>query len=790
MTESSSTSGRTHAPRGEGRDRSLLLKGERLRLKLDAPNRPFFPSEPPYSLPETLARLKPQFETLTTELSLLPQELRSDNPVIEVTLVPQYLSASAFPARLFSESGLRPVGTRPRLAPKKNAKGETVPEAPTKSVFLVVEDGSLERLAAILKNPTRRSLPKKIAAEILALQNIELASPILDLSELSGGDRDLLEVVLHPQVDARGKLIVASAEAVDRVAAFAASLGGELEREWVRSSDSLAFVPVYMPAAQIDNFRQHNGLRAIHAMPRLRALPAVTYTNAAGAVVGARDFMPVSQECLRVAVFDAGVNDSSGFWQGRVRNIVLGAVNHNEAVRRHGALVTSGLLYGHIDGPILPDPADMQIDHYEAVPQHGRASDFEMYWLLDAIEDVLRRNEHYDVVTICVAPHLLVVDGLVDRWTSTLDRLSYELQTLFVVAAGNNGEAADGGGQNRVLVPGDASNVLTIGAAAVPASPSGRAAYSAIGPGRPGAEIRPSGIAFGGTEEAPFIATDNDGTALHSAGTSCAAPLVTRSLADLCATIGRPLLSPVTMRAFAIHFAKKRSSHKEIHVGHGHFPTGYGFLHETAENEAHVLYTDVIGRDEFLPLSIPVPDGTSGRVKIELTLVTSTDVNAFDAVDYTKAGLEVKFRPNAQIYSFRKKDHKTYSVNTATNSARVAELLRQGWVGSNEPDSATIFKGLPGRDRSETNLRADGKWQSVRVASHAYQNASAKLHRPRIDITHIAREGGSLAYGTTDLDWALLVSITGVPGSNLYDHVRTQFGVLAPLPRATVQVRA
>lgn len=771
--------------------RTLLINGERLRLRLDAPKRPWGPSEAPYNLSETIGRLIPQLHTVNTQIAALPNELQSDVPVIEVTLVPQYLSASAFPAKLLHEAGLRLVGTRPGVAPKKKKHGVVEEDSPTKSVYLALEDGNLDRLGHILDNPQSRTLAKKVAEEILALQSLELATPSVDLHGEYGADGNLLEVVMHPQLDSRGRLSAASNHALDRLETFTSRLGGKVQRDWIRESDGLAFVPVFLPPGQIENFRQHNGMRTIHEMPQLRPIPEVVQGSQTSGITLKASSTPRSSDCLRVAVFDAGVEEESAYWQGRVNNIILGAVQVNQGIRRHGALVTSSLLYGPIIGDTLPEPADMEIHHYEVVPQQGRTGDFEMYWLLDAIESVLRSGEHFDVVTVCVAPHLLIDDSLVNRWTSVLDRLSYELQTLFVVAAGNNGEATSAGDQNRVLVPGDASNVLTVGAAAQVLRPSSRADYSAVGPGRPVAEIRPSGIAFGGTEQEPFVAVDNDGTALQSIGTSCAAPLVTRSFASLCKTIGRERISPVTMRAFAIHYAIKKSSDKETQVGYGHFPTAYDFLQDVPENEAHVLYTGLIGREEFLPLAIPVPDQTAGKLKLELTLVTVTDVDSFNAVDYAKAGLEATFRPHAQIYNFRKEGMKSLRLNTSVDAAQVAKLLAEDWTPSPEPVSDSIFRRLPASDLSEASLRADGKWQSVRVAQHTYMNASGKLHRPRIDITHLAREAGSLAYGTSDLEWALLVSLTAAPGSNLYSRVRAQYEVLATLPvSSTVQVNA
>ena len=490
-------------------------------------------------------------------------------------------------------------------------------------------------------------------------------------------------------------------------------------------------------------------------------------------------------EPLRVAVFDGGVDDSSPYWAGRVRTINVGPLSPDVKSQRHGAAVTSAMLYGHLDGDDLPEPAPIEIDHYAALPQRGQRPDLRMYWLLDLIEEQVTAND-YDVVTVCAAPNRIVSDRTVDRWTSTLDNLSHEKQVLFVVAAGNNGEDPEQGGLNRILVPADATNALAVGAADAVNPRAGRAGYSAVGPGRPGAQLRPSGVAFGGTRESPFVSVDNDGVALSHYGTSCAAPLVTHGLADLAQRIGRTRVNPVTLRAFSMHFARTcKRGHSRLHVGLGHFPDGWVFLQDGGENEAHVLYTGTIGRNEFIPLALPVPDGHRDKLELRYTLVTSTATDSADSVDYTKAGLEVCFRPHANRYALSKgKSRKV--VDAVRDPASVTRLLKDGYRIASEPATENIAKNA----QTENELRSEGKWDSVRAGEHTYKDAATKIYRPRLEISHLARENGVLVNISPDLDWALLVTLRAADGIPLYELVRAQYNVLTALPAVTVPVRA
>ena len=776
-------------PTQHGQRRPLLIHGERLRQSASRPDRGGGPKFKPYSVEESIARLTPQVEGVREAIAHITSALRGDELIVQARLLPQFLSASSFPGALFAAAGLVPIGTRPDRADTYTKADGLIEGQPTKTVYLAVRD-DLARLDLVLRGRAGRQ-NKETVEDFQALDAIELPEPFVATERpegqgalvLDGDGLALFESALHGTAATDGKIYPATGEVAEKWAALVSDLGGRAELGWARPAGSVLFMPVRLAPDRAQEARQFNPLRAVQPMPRLRTLPDPEREADA---FFAPDDDPSGDSPLRVAVFDGGVDDTSPYWAGRVRNIVVGALTDSVSAQRHGALVTSAMIYGHVDGATLPAPAAMTIDHYAALPQaDAYAQDLEMYWLLDVITEQVRTND-YDVVTVCAAPNRLMTDGPVDRWTSTLDNLSHERQVLFVVAAGNNGNDPAYGGLNRILVPADATNAIAVGAADSPVPRASRADYSAVGPGRPGAQMRPSGIAFGGVDTVPFIAVDNDGGALRFSGTSCSAPLVTHSLADLAARIGRPRVTPVNLRAFALHFTMpcKRGS-TGLEVGLGHFCDSYDFLQDSPPNEAHVLYAGSVAREEFIPLSIPVPDGHSGKLELRYTLVTSTETNGADSVDYTKAGLEVAFRPHAMRYAFSKKDQKTVIVDTAENADMVLALLRDGYKPAAEPVTDSI--GITAATEGE--LRAEGKWDSVRTGRHTYRDSASKVFRPRIEISHLARESGLLVHDSPDLDWALLVTLRADDGTMLYDQVRNQYKVLSMLPTATVSVR-
>lgn len=767
------------------RRRPLLVNGEGLRQSADPPGRGGGPKFKPYTVEESRARLLPAVRALQADLAAVPPGLRGTELVVTARLLPQFLAATSFPAALFAAAGLVPIGATPTRATTRNKNGEIIEDEPTKAVYLAVRD-DLTALSRVLEGRKGR-LSKQAVEDIQALDTLLVPEPTIDTAGavIDEAGLALFESVLHGRPDPAGRPAAADRDVMDKWTRIVESLDGIAESDWTRTSGPVTFMPVRLSPDRAAEAARFNPLRAVQPMPRLRPLPDAAVRADVLPFDRPAAAPPPSARPLRVAVFDGGADASSPYWQGRVREVSVGSLDPHGPTQRHGAVVTSALLYGHLDATQLPDPADMVVDHYASVPQAGRHADLQMYWLLDVIDEQVRAND-YDVVTVCAAPHQLVTDTTVGRWTSTLDNVSHERGTLFVIAAGNNGQDPAHGGLNRILVPADATNALAVGAADAPDPRACRAPYSPVGPGRPGAHIRPSGLAFGGTDDDPFVGLNNDGTPLLYQGTSCAAPLVTHGLAALATTLGPARISAVNLRSFAVHFARPcKRGQQLLDVGAGHFCDDYGFLRDGPPHEAHVLYTGTIARNEFVPLSVPVPDGHAGRLELRYTLVTSTGTDSANSVDYTNAGLQVTFRPHANRYVLSKGRHNV-NVDTVREHDEARRLLADGYRLGSEPATDSIGTVA----KTEQELRGEGKWESVRSGKHTYRDSDAKIYRPRLEISHLARESGFLVADSPDLDWSLLVTLRADQGVPLYDQVRAQYRVLAALPAPTVAIRA
>jgi hypothetical protein len=212
-------------------------------------------------------------------------------------------------------------------------------------------------------------------------------------------------------------------------------------------------------------------------------------------------------------------------------------------------------------------------------------------------------------------------------------------------------------------------------------------------------------------------------------------------------------------------------------VGHGALREEWSFISDDVPHVAHVLFESTISRDEFIPLLLPVPDATTQHpLSLRYTLVTSTSVDPTDPVEYTKAGLTVRIRPDAQKYVFSKKDHPSRTLHLTRDRAEIVDLSRRGWTAAADP----VTMAMSYRGNEEAILREEGKWDTLRTFSRRFQ--AGNLYRPRVELSHLARDGGLLLKSAPDLSWALLVTLQGPAGISMHDLVRSQFPVLTPLP--------
>lgn len=111
-------------------------------------------------------------------------------------------------------------------------------------------------------------------------------------------------------------------------------------------------------------------------------------------------------------------------------------------------------------------------------------------------------------------------------WTSAIDDLLSSGETLAWVAVGNGGERDARLRFNRVPVPADSVNALSIGAVDSLGAAWSRAPYRSIGPCRSPGLVKPDLVGFGGSPAEPFWVIDPDNTnrTTSAAGTSVSSP--------------------------------------------------------------------------------------------------------------------------------------------------------------------------------------------------------------------------------------------------------------------------
>ena len=174
----------------------LLGKGENLadsvQRKAGSP-----PGPPPYSFGEAKRNLTPNVQATAKSISALPRAAcPNDEAVAVVTLHPQYISKSSYPAGFLAAAGLRAVGSRPvTVQPKKWTKKADPDESPTSELFVAGQRDAFIRLAQSFVQWTEQISG---AEEIVRIEEMHATVPSERIKPIySDAEELLLEVVLH-----------------------------------------------------------------------------------------------------------------------------------------------------------------------------------------------------------------------------------------------------------------------------------------------------------------------------------------------------------------------------------------------------------------------------------------------------------------------------------------------------------------------------------------------------------------------------------------------------------------
>ncbi len=733
-------------------NRFLIGKGE--LLTYDIPPPPIKADKAhPYGLAEAKAQLLPRIVSAVLEMQDLPQEAcPSDIVVAKIDLHPAYIAKSYFPTGLLRQAGLTSVGSRTiRVRPRRDLRKTAPPECETTQLFVAGRRSAFARLPSLATQLVEHT------KEAIQFAEIEDFSSMTVADRLRGGPNQkgrAFEVGLHLLPD---QGVPELRQAFTR---YAKRCGFEVNGEFDFPVGRMLFVAAFGDAAQLDRLAQFSVVRVVRPMPAIRGARPPLRSRPISVGFSLPSAQPLSDE-PSVAILDGGLPAS------HVLTPFLGRYEHSDRTAKdipefvdHGLGVTSAFLFGPIEPGAEARRPYAYVDHFRVLDDQTEHEDeLELYRTLAHIEDVLLSRQ-YQFINLSLGPNLSTEDSDVHAWTAVLDTMLSDGETLMTVAVGNNGQANAAMGLNRIQVPADSVNALSVGAANHSTSEWKRADYSAVGPGRSPGRRKPDVVAFGGCPKEYFhVPVPGRRAELATTmGTSFAAPYALRTAVGVRAVLG-DAVHPLTIKALLIHAAQMDASELVDEVGWGRIPSDLNQIIMCSDGTARILYQGMLRPGKYLRAPVPLPAAQlTGKVTLSATFCYASPVDVEDAAAYTKAGLGITFRPN--------------SSKSAGKQIKSRAFFSQ-----------SIY-------RTEQEQRADlGKWETVLHASDRMLGSS--LNQATFDIHYNARDGGAGAgIGTELIRYALVLTVEAPKHANLYDDILASHAILKAIePRVSVPLR-
>jgi hypothetical protein len=675
------------------------------------------------------------------------------------------------------------IGSREVRGVNIDTRSRKESTAVTKTVIVAVRDEALEQLEGLVRsNPDGRQ-PVWLDLQRLDWLGIAPRDYVVRRRQPSETDRsdappERWEAVLHPLPD---ELPDAPLE---RWSAWLQQYGGRIIEGSPRQLDTLTFVACEIPPTRLDEVAAFNPLRCLRPLATWRPVVALGGLQPRGQALAASVPNTVVPEYgFRIAVFDGGIDLSCPFVPAPlVRELDLtGGTPRNVDDVRHGHMVTTTALYGSAGVPPEPHRPPAGIDVYRVLPTPvGSTQERTLNWVADRIAEVVRR-ERYPLVNLSLGPSEACDEFAEPHyWTCLFDQVALDVNTLFVVASGNDGHLDPATELHRVQTPADGANVLGVGAHGVRAQPRRRATYSSCSPGRPGNRLQPNVVAFGGQiPDTPFIGIGPQGALLQTEGTSFAAPIVTHALARLHGRLEHLApAGPERLRAFAVHFAGRRRGHKFLDMGYGAFQEDVDGMLAAPPDRVTVLFEDALRRDRMTVYKVPIPTGLSPDTRLTLrwTLCFTSEVNPRHPAEYTAAACVTTFRPHEYVYEFREKQGKkiidAIDVRDLKRVTKLEKTTKRGQAPVSWPSKRVYL--------TEQELRQHGKWETV-LQCRIPQIRADECDRPVLEVAYLARDGGILSDVASALRFSMLLTVESVDGIPLHGGIRSQFQALVPV---------
>ena len=738
-----------------GETNFLIGRGELLTFDIKSPGGGGEKKEV-YTLQEAKIRLRPQFVSTSKELdSLSDMACPEDIAVARFTINPSFIAKSYFPHALLRTMGLEAIGSRGRvITPNKWSKTSRPEPVQTTDLFVAGKRASFRDAASWLDEMDSDAAE---AIDIRRIENIAAYNVGDKLQPHDSISDSHFEIGVHllPSYDSRFIQI--------SFARYAENLGILPYLEMGFQAGNLWFLPVKAEEAAVRQLAQFSFVRVVRPVPKLRGVKPLMSRGASVHIACDLPIDPVISEEPKVAILDGGLPDVHPIaeWVSVYRKLDPSA-NDDADASEHGLAVSSAFLFGSITPSETARIPYSKIDHYRVLDNKSGSEDpLELYRTLGFIEQILLSRQ-YEFINLSLGPDLPIEDTDVHAWTSVIDELLSDGATFMAMACGNNGERDHASGNARVQVPSDCVNAVAVGSADCPDDVKWkRASYSAIGPGRSPGIVKPDLMAFGGGANQYFhvLSAKVNPTLEPILGTSFASPYLLRSAVGIRAILGESL-TPLAIKALLVHQADPKDI-DVTHVGWGKVPEDVDSIITCPRGVARIVYKGELKPGKYLRARLPIPKaGLSGMVKIKATFCYSCAVDPQDASAYTRAGLDIVFRPKNNVIK----------------------------PGKAVAETRPFFS--PKKYATEQEQRSDfGKWETVLHGEKRMRGSS--LDEPVFDIRYNARQSGGKATRPDKIPYALVITIEAAKHLDLYNDVlRSYANVLTPIrPQVSLPIK-
>ncbi len=300
---------------------------------------------------------------------------------------------------------------------------------------------------------------------------------------------------------------------------------------------------------------------------------------------------------------------------------------------RHGTAVSSIIVDGPNLNPWLDDGCGrFKVRHFGV----AAGSQFSSFTIIKQIKNIVVKNRDIKVWNISLGSNQEVNDNFISAEAAVLDRIQYENDVIFVVAGTNKPNES----VVKIGSPADSINSMVVNAV----TKSGLSTKYA----RKGLALsffaKPDVSYYGGSEE-QYIQVCEPLGAANVAGTSFAAPWISRKLSYLIDVLG---LNREVAKALIIDAARdwnEKPTPEEVALyGHGVVPIKIGDIVQTKDDEIKFLVSDVSEKWNTYNYNFPIPLKDDKYPYIaRATMCYFPICDRTQGVDYTNTELNLHF---------------------------------------------------------------------------------------------------------------------------------------------------